>query len=67
MTNAQIAAVFDEIADLLEFQNANQFRVRAYRNGARTIRDLTEPAESILADSSRSLTDLQGIGKDLAD
>lgn len=67
MTNAQIATVFDEIADLLEFQNANQFRVRAYRNGARTIRDLPEPAESILADSSRSLTDLQGIGKDLAD
>jgi DNA polymerase (family 10) len=67
MTNAQIAAVFDEIADLLEFQNANQFRVRAYRNGARTIRDLTEPAESILADSNRSLTDLPGIGKDLAD
>src|SRR5690348_10193494 len=67
MNNAQIAAVFDEIADLLEFQNANQFRVRAYRNGARTIRDLPEPAASILADSSRSLTDLQGIGKDLAD
>jgi DNA polymerase (family 10) len=67
MTNAQIATVFDEIADLLEFQGANQFRVRAYRNAARTIRDLPEPAASILADANRSLTDLQGIGKDLAD
>ena len=42
MTNAQIAAVFDEMADILEFQGANQFRVRAYRNAARAIGDLTE-------------------------
>ncbi|MEX2559807.1 MAG: helix-hairpin-helix domain-containing protein, partial [Pirellulales bacterium] len=38
MNNPQIAAVFDEVADLLEFQDANPFRVRAYRTGARTIR-----------------------------
>ena len=37
MTNGQIANVFDEIADILEFQGANMFRVRAYRNAARTI------------------------------
>ncbi|MGA2033236.1 MAG: helix-hairpin-helix domain-containing protein, partial [Thermoguttaceae bacterium] len=36
MTNAEIAAVFEQVADLLEFQGANQFRVRAYRNAART-------------------------------
>ncbi len=42
MNNAHIAAVFDEVADLLEFQGANPFRVRAYRNAARTIRDLPE-------------------------
>ncbi len=40
MTNAQIADIFDELADLLEFQGANAFRVRAYRNAARAIRDL---------------------------
>ena len=39
MTNAQLAAVFDEMADILEFQGANQFRVRAYRNAARMIGD----------------------------
>jgi DNA polymerase/3'-5' exonuclease PolX len=33
--NADIAAVFTEIADLLEIENANPFRVRAYRNAAR--------------------------------
>lgn len=32
--NADIAAVFDEIADLLEVQGENPFRIRAYRNAA---------------------------------
>ena len=41
MNNARIAEVLDLVADLLEFQDANPFRVRAYRNGARTIRDLS--------------------------
>jgi DNA polymerase (family X) len=67
MTNSQIADVFDEIADLLEFQNANPFRVRAYRNAARTIRDLTEPVTGMIADSSRKLTEIEGIGADLAE
>jgi DNA polymerase (family 10) len=67
MTNAEIADAFDQVADILEFQGANQFRVRAYRNAARTIRDLPESAADIVADSSRKLTDIEGIGKDLAD
>lgn len=66
MTNAQIAAALDEIADLLEFQGANPFRVRAYRNAARTIGDLTESLATIAADKNRALTDIEGIGDDLA-
>ncbi len=66
MTNAQIADSFDLIADILEFQGANPFRVRAYRNGARTIRDLTDSVAAIVADPNRELTDLEGIGDDLA-
>ena len=38
--NADIAAVFEEIADLLEIQGQNAFRVRAYRNAARAIGDV---------------------------
>src|SRR5690349_13723279 len=67
MTNRDIAAAFDQVADLLEFQGANPFRVRAYRNGARKIGQLTEPLTAIAADEQRKLTDLDGIGKDLAD
>ncbi|MCA9262456.1 MAG: DNA polymerase/3'-5' exonuclease PolX [Planctomycetales bacterium] len=66
MTNKEIAATFETIADLLEFTDANPFRVRAYRNGARTIAELDEPITSILQDASRQLTDISGIGKDLA-
>lgn len=66
MNNRDIAAAFDEIADLLEFQNANPFRVRAYRNAARRIGDLAEPVANIAADPTRKLTEIEGIGPDLA-
>src|SRR5436189_17645 len=66
MTNVLIAKLLDEIADLLEFQGANPFRVRAYRNAARTVGDLGEPIAAIVADASRKLTDISGIGIELA-
>ncbi len=67
MTNVEIAGAFDEMGDILEFQGANMFRVRAYRNAARVIRDLTEPLAAMVDDPERSLTDIAGIGKDLAE
>lgn len=67
MNNREIAAVFEQLADLLEFQGANPFRIRSYRNGARKIADLSEPIASIVADSERKLTDIDGIGKTLAE
>jgi DNA polymerase (family 10) len=63
MENPEVGQVFDEVADLLEIQDANPFRVRAYRNAARTIRDLSESLAGMDADR---LTSLDGIGKDLA-
>src|SRR5688572_25508859 len=66
MNNRDIGAIFDEVADLLEFQNANPFRVRAYRNAARRINDLPEQLTKIAADPKREFTDIEGIGKDLA-
>lgn len=67
MTNREIAAAFDEVADLLEFQGANPFRVRAYRNGARKIGDHPEPLAAVVEDPDQALTDIDGIGKDLAE
>ncbi|UCF20813.1 MAG: DNA polymerase/3'-5' exonuclease PolX [Gemmatimonadota bacterium] len=66
MENIDYAHVFQEIADLLEIQGANPFRVRAYRNGARTIETLSKSLESVLDDEDARLEDLPGIGKDLA-
>jgi len=63
--NADIAAVFEEIADLLEIENANPFRVRAYRNAARQLQGMGVPAADMLA-KGEDLTELPGIGDDLA-
>ncbi len=65
VTNAEIASALDELADLLEIQGANPFRIRAYRNAIRTIQGLTRPlAEAVAA--GEDLTALPGIGKDMA-
>lgn len=63
--NAEIAAMFDQAADLLEIEGENQFRVRAYRRAARTIEGLPQSVRSMLA-AQQDLSELPGIGKDLA-
>ena len=63
--NIDIARIFEEIADLLEIQGENQFRVRAYRTAARTMSTLGVPAASVAAEGR--LDELPGIGTDLAD
>jgi DNA polymerase (family 10) len=63
-SNAEIAAVFNEIADILEIEGANPYRVRAYRNGARTIESFGGDIAGIL-NSGRELQKLPGIGEDL--
>ena len=64
--NADIAAVFEEIADLLEIEGANPFRIRAYRNAAHTVEGLGTEAY-VLLDQGEDLTILPGIGRDLAE
>ncbi len=63
--NADITAIFEEIADLLEIQGANTFRIRAYRNAARIMGDLPQEAR-VLVERGDDLTRLPGIGSDLA-
>ena len=62
--NLDIGRIFEEIADLLEIQGENQFRVRAYRTAARTIETLGVPAASLAREGH--LEELPGIGSDLA-
>lgn len=63
--NADIAAIFEEIADRLEIQGANPFRIRAYRNAARLLGELPQEARALL-ENGEDLTRLPGIGDDLA-
>jgi len=63
--NADIAEIFNKVADLLEIEGANPFRVRAYRDAARTFRGLSKSAAAMIADGE-DLSALPGIGKDLA-
>jgi DNA polymerase (family 10) len=63
--NSDIAALFDQLADLLDIEDANPFRVRAYRNAARLIREHPQSMAELIA-TGADLTELPGIGKDLA-
>ncbi len=64
ITNAQIAAAFEQVADLLELQDANPFRVRAYRNAARVVGDLQLDLAAQIA-AGNALPKLPGVGPDL--
>lgn len=63
--NDEIADRFAELADLLEIEAANPFRVRAYRNASSLLRTLPRDVDEMLANGA-DLTDLPGIGDDLA-
>jgi DNA polymerase (family 10) len=67
MQNADIARQLDEVADLLEISEANPFKVRAYRNAARTVRDHPEPLAELVRAGGFDLTDLPSIGEGIAE
>lgn len=66
MTNETIAETLEQLADLLEFQGANPFRLRAYRNGARKVRELPESIADLL-ELDTDLTQFEGIGESVAE
>jgi DNA polymerase (family 10) len=63
--NIDIANIFDQIADFLEIEDQNPFRIRAYRNAARTVRGLGSELKDMVS-AGEDLTELPGIGKELA-
>ncbi len=66
MNNEKIANTLLQLADLLEFTGANPFRLRAYRNGGRIIKELTDPIASMI-EAGEDLTQLDGIGKGVSE
>lgn len=66
-TNQEIARVLDEIAGLLEIQHANPFKVKAYRSGAKYLRERAEPVAGLVkSGDGEALESLPGIGESLA-
>ncbi len=69
MNNQRIAEIFNEIADMLELsKDSNIFEIRAYKKAALTIESLSEDVSEIIEkDGIEGLTELNGIGKALAE
>ncbi|TAM55718.1 MAG: DNA polymerase/3'-5' exonuclease PolX [Paraburkholderia sp.] len=63
--NAEIASIFLEIADLLEIQGQNPFRIRAYRNAARSVGEFGTSVAAMI-EQNEDLKAIPGIGDDLA-
>ena len=64
MKQHEIASSFNQIADLLEVQGENPFRIRAYRRAAQNLESFTGDLEQLA--SAHRLKELSGIGEDLA-
>ena len=64
--NAEVAAMFNQAAELLEIQGENPFGVRAYRRAARVVEALPQSVRGMLS-TGADLSELPGIGKDLAE
>lgn len=65
ITNAKIASLFNEMADLLDIEGANPFRVRAYRKAALVINSMAQSLTAMV-DKNEDLTELPGIGSAIA-
>ena len=65
MENAEIANLFHRVADILELQGGDRFRIRAYRNAALTIQDLPQRLEDLVRADDEALQHLPGIGPSL--
>jgi len=64
--NRDVADIFNKLGDLLDIQGANPFRIRAYRNAARTVAGLPQSVADMVK-REENLSNLPGIGKDLAE
>ncbi len=67
MHNLDIARIFNEIADILEVQGENTFKIRAYRKAALTIETLTQDL-TVIAERGgvKELKKITGIGEGIA-
>lgn len=61
--NTELAHLLAEIADILDIADANPFRIRAYRNAARTIENTGDSFVEMARNDPDRLAHIPGIGK----
>jgi DNA polymerase (family 10) len=64
MDNKDIARILHEMAALMELRQENRFKIRAYRNAARSMERLNEPAAKL--NKSGRLREIPGVGSAIA-
>src|SRR5258708_15378350 len=60
LTNGDVALIFERIADVLDIQGENPFKVKAYRNAVDTLRSLDQPVSRLTAEGK--LAAIPGFG-----
>ena len=60
MTNQEIAKIFKEIADMLGLKGENWFKIRSYLKVVKSIENLTEPVEKMVAEGRTR--EIPGVG-----
>jgi len=65
MLNSEIAGVLERIADMMEIDGADGFRINAYRRAARSVKDCVEDVTTLAQE--KRLTELPGVGKGTAE
>lgn len=63
--NAEIAGLFEEIADMLEILGENSFKINAYRRAAENIRSLGRDLSAMVEEGS--LGSIEGVGKAISE
>ncbi|MFO7977809.1 MAG: helix-hairpin-helix domain-containing protein, partial [Bacteroidales bacterium] len=66
VTNKEIARMLNEVADLLDLKAESPFRIRSYREAARTIAGMSSPVIS-LAGEKKQIQALPGLGSSMAE
>jgi len=61
MTNAELSLIFTDIAAMLRLKKENIFKIRAYEKIARSIAELKEPVEKLVAEGR--LKEIPGAGE----
>ncbi|HNA94832.1 MAG TPA: DNA polymerase/3'-5' exonuclease PolX, partial [Saprospiraceae bacterium] len=64
MNNKEIAKLFSELADLMELQNENPFKIKSYRNAHVSLRKIDTPLNTL---SQTEMEVLPGVGKAIAE